>query len=129
MTERRCREAQIEYRLVNASNGRSATAQTKRWRPFSFVYVVDGLDPDSYSEFIAYRASDAGQLNEEHAIAFVHKLFPGNPDAKANIFDQRAGRLANIAVVRPTHLFRKAVSSEPIASGPPDGRSNPTATA
>lgn len=78
----------------------------------------DGLSPYDYSELMLYRALAACTVDEAGAIAFLQKLYP-KPGAGQRIYGERAARLANIEVVRPTPLFRKGPGTEPIASGPP----------
>ncbi len=79
----------------------------------------DGVAANDFCELIAFRMHAAGAIDDAQCIAFLQKVYPGQPNGGQLCFANREQRLANIVVIRslPGH-FRKAPGQEPLVSGP-----------
>lgn len=96
---------------------------TRVWEPAVCWFVnedgrYDGLDPNSLSELLAYRALENG-IAEDKVKYFLRKVYPPTWEG---VWRDREQRMANIACVRdpsPIKSFKEP-GEEPWVSGPPD---------
>lgn len=94
------------------------------WEPGAcFIVADDGrydtMEGDDFTELLMNRLYQAHQVDDAQYASFFDRYYH-KPGVGQQLLSQRAPRLANIEVIRPTTAFRKQPGARPIASGPVD---------